>query len=297
MQDPQIPELPITNFSFHSATTDSPFRAVFTSMGFSLAHVMMTPGTVSGNNDFHSFSLSLRSQERFEWKISGETSWCRDVSQGDIFFLPKGHDFTADWVGDLSNLGIFLAPALFQQAAGVYLDTLTLHLQAGIRDPLIWQIGTTLLETLLRDGMIDQLYGESAATFLAVHTLKHYSSTTPPSRREHGYLSGQILNLLRDYIDAEIQNPIHLEQLAALANLTTAHFVRVFKRSTGLTPYQYVIRTKIDRAKHLLEVSRLSGREISVLLGYSDQSHFTRQFKQVVGISPSHYREQRKKRP
>jgi AraC family transcriptional regulator len=64
------------------------------------------------------------------------------------------------------------------------------------------------------------------------------------------------------------------------------HFCRLFKKSTNLTPYQYVLQRRTARAKELLKKRELTIVEIAYLLGFSDQSHFTRQFKKQYGITP-----------
>ena len=67
------------------------------------------------------------------------------------------------------------------------------------------------------------------------------------------------------------------------------HFCHLFKRSTGLSPHQYVKRVRVQRARQLLAEHRLSLVEIANELGFSDQSHFTRTFHTVVGVTPSQY--------
>jgi AraC family transcriptional regulator len=81
-----------------------------------------------------------------------------------------------------------------------------------------------------------------------------------------------------------------LEELAAHAGLTPSHFCRVFKKATGASPHQYVMRVRLERAKQLLIQTDLGLGELADSLGFASQSHFTRLFRQAVGRTPSAFR-------
>ena len=68
------------------------------------------------------------------------------------------------------------------------------------------------------------------------------------------------------------------------------HFCRIFKKATGITPHQYVMKARLDRAQELLGASDLSIAAIAELLGFTSQSHFTRAFRQYAGQTPSGWR-------
>ena len=78
--------------------------------------------------------------------------------------------------------------------------------------------------------------------------------------------------------------------LAQRAGLTPSHFCRVFKKSTGTTPHQYVMKARLDRAQELLGASDMSIAAIADRLGFTSQSHFTRAFRQYAGQTPSGWR-------
>ncbi|WP_293876851.1 helix-turn-helix domain-containing protein [Sphingomonas sp. UBA978] len=81
-----------------------------------------------------------------------------------------------------------------------------------------------------------------------------------------------------------------LEALSAQAGLTPSHFCRVFKRATGATPHQYVMKARLDRARDLLGQSDLSVAQVAEMTGFTSQSHFTRAFRQYAGHTPSGWR-------
>ncbi len=106
----------------------------------------------------------------------------------------------------------------------------------------------------------------------------------------NGLSHGQ-LRLVHDFIGDYLAMNIGLPELAALTGLSHSHFTKQFKRATGLPPYQYVIRQRVERAKTLLCDKELNIAEVSQAVGFFDQSHFVRHFKARVGVTPSDYRE------
>ena len=81
-----------------------------------------------------------------------------------------------------------------------------------------------------------------------------------------------------------------LDHLAALAHMSPYHFARLFKKSTGLPPHQYVIARRVERAKELLrDRDPLPLAEVAAETGFSSQSHFTRHFKRFVGVTPRQF--------
>jgi len=93
-----------------------------------------------------------------------------------------------------------------------------------------------------------------------------------------------------DFIQAHIDQPIHLDELAAAAAVSPFHFHRQFKKATGVTPHQYIRQMRIERAKELLSGSELPLVEVAAQVGYSDQSHFTSTFSKITSVSPRRYR-------
>jgi AraC family transcriptional regulator len=78
--------------------------------------------------------------------------------------------------------------------------------------------------------------------------------------------------------------------LADVAGMSVFHFAREFKRSTGTTPHQYLIKLRVERAKALLATPDLPLIEVGLRSGFSHQSHFTRLFRRETGTTPSSYR-------
>jgi transcriptional regulator GlxA family with amidase domain len=96
-----------------------------------------------------------------------------------------------------------------------------------------------------------------------------------------------------NYVEVNLAEPLRSYQLAKIAGLSKAHFSRVFKATTGLTPNRFVMNRRLDCAVELLSASDKSLTDIATLCGFSDQSHFGRVFKRTLGLTPGAWRRSR----
>jgi AraC-like DNA-binding protein len=92
------------------------------------------------------------------------------------------------------------------------------------------------------------------------------------------------------YVDARIGGPISLDDLANVAGVSRFHFHRQFRKSVGVTPHEYVLRARIERAKGLLTASDLTVGEVSGAVGFADQSHFSNIFRKLTAMTPRSFR-------
>lgn len=93
-----------------------------------------------------------------------------------------------------------------------------------------------------------------------------------------------------NYIKLNLDKPIQVSTLAALAEASVSYFYSLFKCETGYSPHNYLMRLRIRRACELLEQTNLSVKEIAAALGYNDQLYFSRVFKSILEIPPTRYR-------
>ena len=93
-----------------------------------------------------------------------------------------------------------------------------------------------------------------------------------------------------DYIHANTDANVSLVAMAQIARVSPSHFVLLFAKATGLTPHQYVLRARIDRAKLYLKDEELGIAEVSRLTGFRTQEHFTKVFRRIVGVTPREFR-------
>lgn len=113
-----------------------------------------------------------------------------------------------------------------------------------------------------------------------------YPIDTPEDQRAYfGNLQQAI-----EYIDTHFVDEITAEGLAALAKLSVPHFNRLFRKVLRLSPMEYVLSLRVQEAQRLLSTTQSSLSEIAAATGFYDQSHFTKRFRRVTGMTPSEYR-------
>ncbi|ENM5751413.1 AraC family transcriptional regulator [Vibrio mimicus] len=113
--------------------------------------------------------------------------------------------------------------------------------------------------------------------------LERYSHLTPPAVKPLGKHN---LALLKEFVLSQLDQPIRLEQLAQLCQLSPTQFQRHFKAQTGITPYAWLMRLRLEQAMKLLQ-SGTSGTNVAHQVGFYDQAHFSKAFKATFGLSPS----------
>lgn len=98
--------------------------------------------------------------------------------------------------------------------------------------------------------------------------------------------------VVMDYIEQHYSEPVHARKLAELAHLSLSQFERRFKTLFQVTPIQYLIRVRLNKACRILISSSAKVTEIAIQCGFYDHSHFIRKFTATLGISPTNYRQQ-----
>jgi AraC family transcriptional regulator len=104
-----------------------------------------------------------------------------------------------------------------------------------------------------------------------------------------GGLRRTVLRRVLEHLQAHLDEELPVTALAAVADLSPSYFSRLFKRSTGLSPHQYLLRQRIERARDLLADPGRRVAEVSCELGFPSQSHFTTVFRTLVGVTPRAY--------
>lgn len=227
----------------------------------------------------------------------------RLVGRGDSAVVPAG--LASEWrwgergEGRADSLHLYLAPALIREAAegaGVDPDRLEIVGVVGAHDAQIERIGLSFLPELeAEEPLGGGLFAGALARALAVHLLRERSTLgrrarRAASREPEGGLPGLALKRATDYVGDNLAGDLPLAEIAREANTSPYHFSRLFKESTGLSPHQYVIRQRVERARELLTGSDLPLHEVAAAAGFADQSHMGRHLKRLLGVPPARLR-------
>jgi len=161
--------------------------------------------------------------------------------------------------------------------------------QFGIVDPVIRSLGTTLDGEMWCNNPKPSFYAERLASTLASHILVTYSRYRYREMRNRGPHWTKLRRSI-EYIDANIDQPLPLDELARMAGMSKFHFAKSFSQAMGIPPHQYLVRARVQKAKGLLTDATLSVSEIASRVGYADTGQFSAQFLKGMGLSPARYR-------
>ncbi|GAB4386171.1 MAG: hypothetical protein Kow00121_52220 [Elainellaceae cyanobacterium] len=242
----------------------------------------------------HAICLSLAPRPVRLLQVKGGRTYVGLHARGDISLTPAKTPFFCRWETDDACLQIRIASHFIQRVAketiAIDPDQLELRLEFQTRDPLLEAIAMLLLSELKQENPGGKLYVESLSNVLAVHLLRQYAA--PKSRLivyESGLSERQILQVV-EYINDHLNQDIKLADLAALLGISQSHLSHRFKQSIGMTPYQYLLQQRVERAKQLLKESDRSIMDIAFLCGFNSHSHLSKQFRQLTGMTPTAYR-------
>jgi AraC-like DNA-binding protein len=130
----------------------------------------------------------------------------------------------------------------------------------------------------------------ATASIILQSEIERYSGAS--RSRTAGLASWQIARV-RSFIDRNLHRTIRTQDLSTIARRSPAHFSRSFKSTFGEPPHAYVVKRRLERACHLMLTSSASLSEIALRVGFSDQAHLCRLFKQALGQSPANWRRER----
>jgi AraC-like DNA-binding protein len=111
-----------------------------------------------------------------------------------------------------------------------------------------------------------------------------------PDGPEHRGLTRGSLKRIEEYVRANLDSTLDIDELAGLIRMSPSHFTRSFSKTVGQTPHRYVIQCRVEKARELLTATDLPLTEIALTTGFSDQSHFSRRFQELTGFPPGAYR-------
>jgi DNA-binding GntR family transcriptional regulator/AraC-like DNA-binding protein len=119
-----------------------------------------------------------------------------------------------------------------------------------------------------------------------------YAVELGSERKYRGGLSPARLRRVTALMHAKIEDELSLEEMAESAELSTTHFSHMFRKSTGVSPHQFVLRLRVERAKEMLRAVEARVLDVAVACGFKTQQHFARVFRRLCGASPTEYREE-----
>lgn len=216
-----------------------------------------------------------------------------DPEPGQGILIPAG--LASRWHSSTGNthdiVHLHFAPAFLSRLAEeAGLGQAELPLVPRFADPLAAQLGFWLSDSLAETPGPSRLFWDSGALLLARRLLEVARGAPPRAVRARGGLAPWQLRRVTAALAEQAESELHLADLAALVGLSTFHFARAFRQSTGLPPHRYQLRLRVQRAQALLAGTDLTVGEVAIAVGYETPQTLARLFRREVGCSPLAWR-------
>ncbi|BAZ14643.1 AraC family transcriptional regulator [Calothrix sp. NIES-4071] len=211
------------------------------------------------------------------------------VGDNNLFILPAGLLHHCKWRQDIEFMCMGLDAHVFIRVGQELVNPDRIELIphfATVEDPLIQGILLTIKDELITSGIGSNLFIDQLKATLVTHILRKYGVRKVQIATYADGLPRHKLNHVLDYIEANLNNSLGLEELAQQVGMSQFYFSRLFKQSLGITPHQYVIQQRVEQAKLLLQKGELGLAEIALECGFANQGHFNRHFKHLTGATP-----------
>lgn len=258
------------------------------------AHVR---GFLEPASNVHHVVMSMSTGFRVESRELGSGRWrSSEVGPGELVIAGAGAAPTElCWSSrgrgrTIDLLELYLDPAMLgaddEGAPYLRLEPQWTH----VRDPLLTQLLFELARGLKDPNSTEIVFGEHATMLFAQQLRRAHGAVAAQPRLQRGGLAPRSLARVREYVAAHLAGSLRLSQLAAVAALSTCHFARAFKLSTGLSPHAYVVRCRIEEAKRLLTTSTLPISDIARRTGFRGSSQLSTRFRAATGSAPSAFR-------
>ena len=163
----------------------------------------------------------------------------------------------------------------------------------GVMDHVVAELTRLLLPVFDTPDRVSLLFADYVSLALGSHVAQAYGGMKSVVVLRQGGLAAWQERRAKELISANLEGNLSTGGLARECSLSAGHFARAFRRSTGLSPHQWLVWCRVEKAHGLLRDGGLSLAEIARACGFADQSHFTRAYTRLRAISPGAWRRQR----
>jgi len=161
------------------------------------------------------------------------------------------------------------------------------------KSPVVFTCGVSVLQGFRRTKAVlggGRLFLDSVEQALAAALVDSHAVQRRSLRRYRGGLGPARLRTIKEFVQAKMEDDLTHYEMAQSVDLSPAHFSRMFRKSTGETPHQFVLRQRVERAKEMLRAPEARVLDVAVACGFKTQQHFARVFRHLCGTSPREYR-------
>ncbi len=277
----------------HQSSEGAGWRSLFATIQTEAAY----EGTFSAIRD-HLLVIPLKQPVRFYRRIGGELQE-QTLAPGSTTITPGGADHTVRTATDnglYDTIHFYIRHETLAEIHAEMFDTgetFTLPPFIGVVDLTLQSIALEIQKMLASPERSDAIHAETLSRTLASCLVRRHAAGRRPAPQPRGGLSSRQLGRALAYIEESLDETVSLSAIASAAGLNAGQFGREFKKNMNLTPHEYVVKARVDRARFLLLSTELSLAEIALRCGFSHQQHMTRIVHRVVGLTPGALRRNR----
>src|SRR6202163_3109986 len=202
------------------------------------------------------------------------------------------HRHEGEWVGlmNVTHLQLGISDAALMACSDGAYGEVELRPSRKFADPRLSAMVAAVHEEMVAGFPSGRLFLDSVEQAMAVTLVNGHAVRHHPVQFSRGGLGSARLRRIKELVHAKMEDDLSLDEMAESVGLSTAHFARMFRKSTGETPHQFVLRQRLARAKAMLRAPDARVLDVAVACGFKTQQHFAQVFRDVWGISPTGYR-------
>lgn len=213
-------------------------------------------------------------------------------TESSIYIRDLSEHYKADLHSPFNFLLFEISPASlkrFAEEAEVASIT-SLSAETASKDLVLANLARALIPALDRPEEASPLFVEQMTTAIGTYLVQRYGGRSRVGADRAGMLSRSHEDRAKSMFLENLEGDISISDVAQACDLSRGYFIRAFRETTGMTPYQWLLGERINRARELLLASNAPLAEIAIACGFADQSHFTRVFSSIVGTAPGTWR-------
>ena len=213
-----------------------------------------------------------------------------DYAAGDLALCDR-HE--GEWVGlmNVPHLQLGISDAALMAASGGTTGEVELRPQRKFVDSRLGALVGAVHQEMVAGFPSGRLFLDSIEQEIAATLVTAHAATRRPAQTHRGGLGSARLRKIKELIHAKMEGDLSLDEMAQSVGLSTAHFARMFRKSTGETPHQFILRERVERAKTMLRAPSTRILDVAIACGFKTQQHFAQVFRDGCGVSPTEYRQ------
>ena len=202
------------------------------------------------------------------------------------------HRHEGEWVGlmNVPHLQVSISDAALMASSDGAYGEVELHPSRKFADARLSALVAAARAEMVAGFPSGRLFLDSVEQAMAVALVKGHAVRHRPVQIYRGGLGSARLRRIKELVHAKVDGDLSLDEMAESVGLSTAHFARMFRKSTGESPHRFVLRKRIERAKAMLRAPDAWVLDVAVACGFKTQQHFAQVFRDVCGVSPTQYR-------